>query len=347
MLTSGAKVLAGGAIAGITAVTYYIVTRSRSKAARDAEAPGAPPAKAARLLPEEASPRVDEFGLLGHLVDLDEFYELVRHCSAIDAVRLSRCSVALHERLADPSTAAWCAESRRALLRRRRRAGDLPLDTQGAWTLERLHLCERPPRFPRVYFEFAADELTAEGKQRVRRVARLLARHPKLRVRIHGYAQPNAPGPIGECLAQARATAVRAHCVRLLQDPGNAATHAPSYAAEDPASGVRPELARDPWHAYPAGCTRLVGQRLTATGMWLKQPRNRNFEAQGEEEAAAEEADGGDGRDGFNGDGGDGDEGDALVGGDGDSDGGGDDDDDEDDGSKLRRAEFTLLGLDD
>ena len=77
---------------------------------------------------------------------------------------------------------------------------------------------------------------------------------------------------------------------------------------------MRPELARDPWHAYPAGCTRLVGQRLTATGMWLKQPRNRNFEAQGEEEAAAEEADGGDGRDGFNGDGGDGDEGDALVG---------------------------------
>ena len=104
---------------------------------------------------------------------------------------------------------------------------------------------------------------------------------------------------------------------------------------------MRPELARDPWHAYPAGCTRLVGQRLTATGMWLKQPRNRNFEAQGEEEAAEEEGDGGDGRDG--------DEGDALVGGDGDtdSDGGGGDDDDEDDGSKLRRAEFTLLGLDD
>jgi hypothetical protein len=75
--------------------------------------------------------------------------------------------------------------------------------------------------------------------------------------------------------------------------------------------------------------------------MWLKQPRNRNFEAQGEEEAAEEEGDGGDGRDG--------DEGDALVGGDGDtdSDGGGGDDDDEDDGSKLRRAEFTLLGLDD
>ena len=197
------KVLAGGAIAGI-AVTYYIVTRSRARA-RAAEAPGEPRAsKAARLLSEEAPPRVnDGFELLGQLVDLDEFYELARHCSAIDAVRLSRSCRALHERVADPSTAAWCAESRRALLRRRRRAGDLPLDTQGAWTLERLHLCERPPRFPRVYFEFASEELTGEGKQRVRRVARLLATHPKLRVRIHGFAQPDAPGPIGECLAQA------------------------------------------------------------------------------------------------------------------------------------------------
>ena len=236
MLTSGAKVLAGGAIAGITAVTYYIVTRSRSKAARDAEAPGAPPAKAARLLPEEASPRVDEFGLLGHLVDLDEFYELVRHCSAIDAVRLSRCSVALHERLADPSTAAWCAESRRALLRRRRRAGDLPLDTQGAWTLERLHLCERPPRFSRVYFEFASDELTAEGKQRVRRVARLLARHPKLRVRIHGYAQPNAPGPIGECLAQVSAVRAPSPCTSPPPPP----THLPPPLAGACDGGARP-----------------------------------------------------------------------------------------------------------
>ena len=204
MLTPGVKVLAGGGIAGI-AVTYYIVTRSRAKASRAAEAPGAPRAsKAARLLSEEAPPRVNNgFELLGQLVDLDEFYELARHCSAIDAVRLSRSCRALHERVADPSTAAWCAESRRALLRRRRRAGDLPLDTQGAWTLERLHLCERPPRFPRVYFEFASEELTGEGKQRVRLVARLLATHPKLRVRIHGFAQPDAPGPIGECLAQA------------------------------------------------------------------------------------------------------------------------------------------------
>ena len=150
-------------------------------------------------------------------------------------------------------------------------------------------------RFPRVYFEFASDELTAEGKQRVRRVARLLARHPKLRVRIHGYAQPNAPGPIGECLAQvsavlapspcthppscppscppthrppwqARATAVRAHCVRLLQDPGNAATHAPSYAAEDPASG-EPAPCSQPVH--PAPCTPPRAARLWSQALEL------------------------------------------------------------------------------
>ena len=64
--------------------------------------------------------------------------------------------------------------------------------------------------------------------------------------------------------------------------------------------GVRPDLGRAPWHAYPAGSTRLVGQRLTATGMWLKQPRNRNFEPEGEDEAEAEEDDesGGDSGDG-------------------------------------------------
>ena len=63
--------------------------------------------------------------------------------------------------------------------------------------------------------------------------------------------------------------------------------------------GVRPDLGRAPWHAYPAGCTRLVGQRLTATGMWLKQPRNRNFEPEDDEgeeaeEEAEEEEEGGD-----------------------------------------------------
>ena len=117
--------------------------------------------------------------------------------------------------------------------------------------------------------------------------------------------------------------------------------------------GVRPDLGRAPWHAYPAGSTRLVGQRLTATGMWLKQPRNRNFEPEDDEGEAAEEEAEDEAEDdddettttttlGRRQDGGDNDDED-----DDDDDDDGDDGDDEDNGSKLRRAEFTLLGLDD
>ena len=120
--------------------------------------------------------------------------------------------------------------------------------------------------------------------------------------------------------------------------------------------GVRPDLGRAPWHAYPAGCTRLVGQRLTATGMWLKQPRNRNFEPEDDEEGEEaeeepeEEAEDDDDETttttslGRRQDDDDDDDDDDE---DDEDDDDGDDDDDEDSGSKLRRAEFTLLGLDD
>ena len=156
MLSASAnKVIAGGALAGVAA--YYIMTRSRTKAARTEEAPPSPPsAKAARTEGESPCSVLDGildktagFDLLFHLVDLDEFNELIRFCSAADAVRLSRCDHSLHDRIVDPTTAAWCAESRRALLERRRRPGDLPL-ADGRWSLERLHLCERPPRFLRL-----------------------------------------------------------------------------------------------------------------------------------------------------------------------------------------------------
>jgi len=52
----------------------------------------------------------------------------------------------------DPLTAQWCAESRRELLVSRSVPGDLPLaDVKDSeWTWERLHLCEQPPRFPRI-----------------------------------------------------------------------------------------------------------------------------------------------------------------------------------------------------
>ena len=104
---------------------------------------------------------------------------------------------------------------------------------------------------------------------------------------------------------------------------------------------MRPDLGRAPWYAYPAGRTRLVGQRLTATGMWLKQPRNRNFAPEDDEEGGEAEEEAEDEED--ESDDGDGGEGEGEGEGEGDD----DDEDDEDNGSKLRRAEFTLLGLDD
>ena len=104
---------------------------------------------------------------------------------------------------------------------------------------------------------------------------------------------------------------------------------------------MRPDLGRAPWYAYPAGRTRLVGQRLTATGMWLKQPRNRNFAPEDDEEGVEAEEEAEDEED--ESDDGDGGEGEGEGEGEGDD----DDEDDEDNGSKLRRAEFTLLGLDD
>ena len=110
------------------------------------------------------------------------------------------------------------------------------------WTLERLHLCECPPRFPKIFFAFAyptsspasviwtvtlsreetrslcaatpprcrSDELSgATAARRLARVAAILRRHPALRLRIEGFAQSNAPPSLGRAVAQARAAAVR------------------------------------------------------------------------------------------------------------------------------------------
>ena len=92
-------------------------------------------------------------------------------------------------------TARWCADSRRDLLVKRAVPGDLPLADvkEGEWTLERLHLCEHPPRFPRIFFRFASDLLDSGGHAKVARVARLLCKHPKLRIRIHGEPARSHP----------------------------------------------------------------------------------------------------------------------------------------------------------
>lgn len=276
------------------------------------------------------------FALLDAICDTDEFNELVRFLPAAASVRLSRCSQAINSRVLHPTTAAWCAESRRALLERKRRAGDLPLKSLGAqgvrWTFERLHLCEHPPRFPRIYFGFASDTIDAEGTRKLQRVAALLARHPSLRLCVHGFAQPDAPGPIGEALAQARATTVRERLLVMLAACGK-------FADEDPQEGVRTDRTFSPWDGGGGRTTHLVGSKLQAVGRWRQQPRNRNFE---HDSTAAANGGAGEEEDDYE-EGGENDVSAAQS----DENEPGEGYDSDDESSKLRRAEFTLLGLDD
>lgn len=297
-----------------------------------------PPAEEKAPPPGQAYP-ANGFALVDAICDTDEFNELIRFLPAAASVRLSRCSRDINERVLHPTTATWCAESRRALLERKRRAGDLPLKSLGVqgvrWTLERLHLCEHPPRFPRIYFGFASDTIDAEGTRKLQRVAALLARHPSLRLCVHGFAQPNAPGPIGEALAQARATSVRERLLTMLTASGTT-----EFADEDPQEGVRADRTFSPWDGGGPRTTRLVGSKLQAVGRWRQQPRNRNFEQEGGDNDAA------------NGGADDDEDDDYEEGGDNDVSAVPDEEDqgydsDDDYSSKLRRAEFTLLGLDD
>ena len=321
-----------------TAAIKYLMKRARTTEQPDARTSGASDQGAA----------TQGFSLMSAIQELDEFNELVRWMPAKASVRLARTSHGLHQRLSDPSIAAWCAESRRALLERRRRTGDLTLgdgttgdhtlSAEGVrWTFERLHLCEHPPRFPRIYFGFASDDISMRSSKKLERVAELLARHPKLRLMVHGFAQPDAPGPIGEALAQARATAVREALLILL------AQATPEFADEDPHCGVREDRELSPWFGVGPGLprtptTRLVGRKVQAIGRWRQQPQNRNFEelTHQSHESSADESE-------------EGEEGQQEEGGGGEGHEGTVDDEEyesDDEYSRLRRAEFTLLGLD-
>jgi hypothetical protein len=160
--------------------------------------------------------------LLNQLLEEElAFLELCRLLPAATSCRLSFTSKAMHEKLADPLTAAWCANSRRALLEERNVAGDLPLGQVGdlsLWTLERVYLCEHPPRFPRIRFRMMSDMPTDSGARKIARVARLLERHPRLRIRVNGYANSRMPTEVGHMLAQARACSVRDKLLHLLRD---------------------------------------------------------------------------------------------------------------------------------
>jgi hypothetical protein len=133
---------------------------------------------------------VPAYSLLTELLHDDAVLDVVRLMPAAAAARLARVSWLAHGRISDPDVAQWCADSRKRLLRRRNVAGDLPLaHTSGErWTLERLHLCENPPRFPHILFEFASDAIEDAASSEVAKVAKLLRRHPKLRIRIQGAA---------------------------------------------------------------------------------------------------------------------------------------------------------------
>lgn len=344
---------------------------------------------------ESLGPVSVAYRLLDDLAELDELLEVIRLLPAADSARLTMTCKTLHIRVSDPAVATWCADSRRKLLVRRRRRGDLPLgNASGQWTLERLHLCERPPRFPKVYFGFASDDLDSPSVSRhIARVAALLRRHPRLRskkesrtkpprpadsrprppapfptsvhadrviaspgcssVRIHGFAQPDAPHSIGEALAQARATAVRRRLLLALDGEVE-------WADEDPSEGVRADMRQSPWHSGHAR-TRVVGQKIEAVGCWRLRPRNQNFhdvgsdaesndsdsedhESDSESMSDVSESHDGDETGGNAG----GEHGESESGSE-NEDANADDDTSDDDAesveAKLRRAEFTLLRL--
>ena len=219
------------------------------------------------------------FSLFAELMDAElPFSDLVLHLPAATSARLAQTNRKAHALLTDPAMARWCAESRSELLKSRNVPGDLTLAPEGCeWSLERLHLCEHPPRFPRIYFQFSDDALDPTEARKVERVAALLRRHPRLCIRVHGFAQPEAPASVGEALAQARATSVRARL--LSQLAGEAA-----WADEDPADhgvGFRRGQA---WFAMRLPKTKLEGTRLQAVGRWPHLPENKNFEAEGARE---------------------------------------------------------------
>jgi len=295
-----AKAATTAAIAAAMAGAAYCLTQAVSKR---------------RKLTDEEEKASPTFSLVDELLETDALLDVVRLMPAATTTQLSRTSRVIHARVSDPQVVSWCAESRKQLLRKRAVPGDLPLafTPDCKWTLERLHLCEHPPRFPQVLFRFACDEVEdgTGPSSEIAKVAAILRRHPKLRLRIHGYAQPDAPSSIGEALAQARATSVRKALLLKLMD-------VPEFVDDDAEEGVRPNYEQSPWSAGLAlRTTRLVGNKVQALGRWGHSPRNLNFvdEANDANDDSLSETD--------------------------------DDDEMEFGGpNRLRRAEFTVLGLD-
>eukprot|EP00933_Yihiella_yeosuensis_P004997 TRINITY_DN109402_c0_g1_i1.p1 TRINITY_DN109402_c0_g1~~TRINITY_DN109402_c0_g1_i1.p1 ORF type:complete len:375 (-),score=51.11 TRINITY_DN109402_c0_g1_i1:321-1445(-) len=165
------------------------------------------------------------------------------------------------------------------------------------WNLERLHLAEEPPRFPRLYFHFASDQLIQNAKPRLQEVVDVLRRFPGLRIKIEGFGNPSAPPVLGRAVAQARATSIRQQLLRqLIRDPGERvkqcllddssegaqASDRNPWACEDSNLGVYPDGGYDEGRGQANSnfyTPRLIGNRIQAIGLWGKDPelRNSNF----------------------------------------------------------------------
>merc|ERR1712224_31402 len=122
----------------------------------------------------------------------------------------------------------WSAHQRRSQLIQGLVRGDMTLAETAEdapcvvkWTLERLHLAECPPRFPKLYFHFASDEMVEGLEARLQELVGIFQRHPGLCVRIEGFGNPSAPPQLGWAVSQARAAATRQRLLRrLLRNPG-------------------------------------------------------------------------------------------------------------------------------
>eukprot|EP00440_Ansanella_granifera_P021576 gb/GFBE01023419.1/.p1 GENE.gb/GFBE01023419.1/~~gb/GFBE01023419.1/.p1 ORF type:complete len:371 (+),score=53.36 gb/GFBE01023419.1/:1-1113(+) len=237
------------------------------------------------LVPVQSTPPPFDAALLSALPE-ESWLNMLTHLEAVVIARLLGSSSCYAQRLSGAEVAKWCAESRQALLSRRAVRGDMPLGfgvASANWTLERVHLCEQPPRFPNIYFGFAQDLLDSRALRRLRRVARVLLRHPKLRIRIEGFADPSAPDAIGRAISQARAVEVRAALLKMLQE-----SSCSEWNDEDACAGKRDGgissrrsmgLGSLNMQAIRSYTIAHIGKKVQAVGRWGSRiDRNQNLE---------------------------------------------------------------------
>ena len=163
--------------AGVAAVRVASALFKRRKVPDEVEVKL--PDKIALEEPPVVAEEEERFSLLDELLQSDAFYDVIRLMPARSAARLAKVNKMAREIVLAPDIARFCAESRKRMLKRRAVPGDLPLafaEGECTWTLERLHLCEHPPRFPKILFRFASEAIDdgTGPSSKIAQVARLL-----------------------------------------------------------------------------------------------------------------------------------------------------------------------------